>query len=93
MRPPRANVSAETNIHNTLKALIYTQPENFPTSAKGVRHPAPTQRATNKLPPSAATPPIIMSNVRIDCLGDVKQISGSAVHLIGSLLRRDLGGH
>lgn len=67
--------------------------KNLPTSAKGARQPAPYQRATSKLPPSVARPPTISRNVRIDCLGDVKQVSGAAVDLIGSLLRRNLGRH
>jgi hypothetical protein len=67
--------------------------KNFPASAKGVRQLVPNQRATNKLPPSVARPPTISRNVRINCLGDVKQVSRGAVDLIGSLLRRNLGGH
>ena len=67
--------------------------KNFPTSAKGVRPPGPSRRTTNKLPPSVARPPTIIRNVRIDCIGDVKQVNCAAVDLICSLLRRNLGGH
>jgi hypothetical protein len=64
-----------------------------PTSAKVVRQLAPKQRTANKLPPSMTRPPTISRNVRMNCLGDVKQVGGAAVDLIGSLLRRNLGGH
>ena len=67
--------------------------KTFPTPAKGARQPVPNQLATNKLPPSAARPPTMSRNVRMDCLGDVKQVSGAAADLIGSLLRRNLGRH
>jgi hypothetical protein len=52
---------------------------NLPTSAKALGQLAPNQRATNKLPPSVARPPTIIRNERIDRLGDVKQVSGTAV--------------
>jgi hypothetical protein len=66
--------------------------KNLPTSAKGVRQSVPNQRATIKPPPSVARPPTISRNVRIDCFGNIKQVSGAAVDLIGSLLPRNLGG-
>jgi hypothetical protein len=67
--------------------------KSSPTSAKVVRQPAPKPRTTNKLPPCMARPPTMSRNVRTNCLGDVKQVGGAAVDLVGSLLRRNLGGH
>src|ERR1700683_3991139 len=67
--------------------------KTFPTSAQGARQPVPNQRAANKLPPSVARPPTMSRNIRMDCLGDVKKVSGAAADLIGSLLRRNRGRH
>jgi hypothetical protein len=67
--------------------------KSSPTSAKVVRQLTPKPRTANTLQPSMIRPPTISRNVRMNCLADVKQVGGAAVDLIGSLLRRSLGGH